>query len=119
MYVESSGNNNGANHVMVSRERIDIIHISNINFYYNRFSTSDSNLRGMGCFRIQLLLEDNTWSTINNINKNSQYSNGLTVWHLFDVDITHENYGVEIIYDQIPRPHADMSFSNIKITHSV
>ena len=88
-------------------------------FYYNRFSTYDPNLRGMGRFRILLLLEDNTWSTIYNMNKNSQYSNGSTVWHLFDVDITQENYGVKFIYDQIPRVHADMSFSNIIMTHSV
>ena len=54
MYIESSGNNHGANHVMVSLERIDIIHISNIKIFYNRFSTSDQNLRGMGRFRIQL-----------------------------------------------------------------
>ena len=59
MYVESSSDNHGANRVMVSWERTDIIHISTIKFYYNRFSTSDSNLRGMGRFRIQLLLEDN------------------------------------------------------------
>ena len=117
MFVESSGNNHGANHISVSRERSDIIHISNIKFYYNRFSTSDSNLRGMGRFRLQILLEDNTWSTIYNINR--QHSNGSTVWHLFDVDITQENYGVKFNYDQTPRAHADMSFSNIIITHSV
>ena len=119
MYVESSGNNHGANHVMVSWERTDNIHISNINFYYNRFSTSDQNLRGMGRFRIQILLEDDSWSTIYNINKNSQYSNGSTVWPLFDLDITQENYGVKYIYDQRPTAHSDMSFSNIILTPSV
>ena len=119
MYIESSGNNHGANHVMVSWERTDIIHISNMKFYYNRFSTYDQNLRGMGHFRIQLSLEDNTWSTIYNTNQKSQNSNGSTVWHLFDVDITQQNYGVKFIYDQIPRAHSDMSFSNIIITHSI
>ena len=53
MCVESSGRNYGSNHVMVSWERTDIIHISNIKFCYNRFSTIDQNLRGMGRFRIQ------------------------------------------------------------------
>ena len=119
MYVETSSNNHGANHVMVSWERSDIIHISNKKFFYNRFSTSDQSLRGMGRFRIQFLLEDKTWSTIYNMNKNSQYSNGSTVWHLFHVDITQENYGVKFIYDQIPRPHANISFSNIIKTYSV
>ena len=73
----------------------------------------------MGCFRIQLLLEDITWSIIYNITKISQYTSGSTVWLLFDVDITQKNYGVKFIYDQIPRAHADMSFSNIIITHFV
>ena len=118
VYVETSGNNHGANHVMVSWERTDIIHISYIKFYYNRFSTYDQNLGGMGRFRIQLLLEDNSWSTLYDIN-NSQYSNGSTVWHFFDLDITQGNYGVKFIYDQIPTPDADMCFSNIKLTHSV
>ena len=119
MNIESSGNNHGANHVMVSWERTDYIHISNMEFYYNRFSSYDQNLRGKDRFRIQFLLEDNTWSTIYNINQNSEYSNGSTVWHLFDVDITQENYGDKFIYNQIPRAHSHMFFSNIKITHSL
>ena len=64
MYVQSSENNLEANHISVSWERSDFILISNTKFYYNRFSTSDQNLRGMGRFKIQLLLEDKTWSTI-------------------------------------------------------
>ena len=104
---------------MVSWERTDNIQISNIKFHYIRFSTSDQNLRCLGRFRIQLLLEDNTWSTIYNRNKKSQYSNGSTVWHLFIVAITQGNYGVKFFYDQIPRAHADMFLSNIIITHSV
>ena len=60
MYIETSSSNHGHNRVFFSWERTDIIQITNITFYYNRFSTSDSNLRAMGRFRIQLLLEDNT-----------------------------------------------------------
>ena len=104
---------------MVSWERTDNIHISNKKFYYNRFSTYDKTLRGMGRLTIQLLLEDNSWSRIYNINKNSRYSNDSTVWHLIDLDITQENYGVKVIYNQMPIPHSDMSFSNIILTHSV
>ena len=37
----------------------------------------------------------------------------------FDLDITQENHGVECIYDQIPTPRIDMSFSNITLFHSV
>ena len=45
-------------------------------------------IKAMGRFRIQLLLEYNSWSTKYNMNKNSQYSNCSTVWHLYDLDIT-------------------------------
>ena len=63
MNINTSSNNHG-NNVFVSFERTDIIQISNITSCYDRFSilTNDS-LKSMGHFRIQLLLEDNTWST--------------------------------------------------------
>ena len=63
MFIETSSYNHG-NNAFVSWERTDIIQISNISFYYNRFSilTNDS-LKAMPRFRIELLLEDNTWST--------------------------------------------------------
>ena len=119
MYIETSSNNHGDN-VFVSFERTDIIQITNISFYYNRFSilTNDS-LKSMGRFRIQLLLEDNTWSTQYTIDKNTQYSNTSTEWKLLNLNFTIENYGSKLIYDQIDTPHADMCFSNITITHSV
>ena len=60
MYIERSGNNQGQN-FFVSSERTDIIHITNIKIYYNRFSILICNSsKSMGCFRIQLLLEDNS-----------------------------------------------------------
>ena len=105
--------------MFVSWERTDIIQITNITFYYYRFSTSDSNLRGIGRFRIQLLLEDNTWSDQYTIAKNTQYSDNSTDWILLNLDFTVENYGIKLIYDQIDTAHADMCFSNITITHSV
>ena len=63
LYIETSSINHG-NNVFVSFERTDIIQISNITFYYNRFSilTNDS-LKSMGRYRSQLLLQDNIWST--------------------------------------------------------
>ena len=119
MYIETSSNNHGSN-VFVSWERTDIIQISNITFYYNRFSilTNDSK-KSMGRFRIQLLLEDNTWSTQYTIAKNSQYNNTSTEWKLLNLDFTVENFGIRLVYDEIDTPHADMCFSNIIITHSV
>ena len=119
MYIETSSNNYGSDNVFVSWERTDIIQITNITFYYNRFSTSANNLRGMGRFRIQLLLEDNTWSTKYTIAKNTQYSACSIEWTLLKSDFTVENYGIKLIYDQIDTAHADMCFSNITITHSV
>ena len=119
MYIETSSNNHG-NIVFVSWERTDIIQISNITFYYNRFSilTNDSK-KSMGSFRVQLLLEDNTWSTRYNIPKNDRYSNSSTQWTLVNLNFTVENYGIRLVYDQIDTPHADMCFSNITITYSV
>ena len=73
----------------------------------------------MGRFRIQLLLEDNTWTTQYTIAKNTQYSDTSTEWTFLNLDFTVENYGIKLIYDQIDTPHADMSSSNITITHSV
>ena len=118
MYIETSSNNNG-NNVFVSFERTDIIQITNISFYYNRYSSSDQDLRAMGRFRIQLLLEDNTWSTQYTIAKNTHYSDNSTDWTLLNLDFTTQNYGIKLIYDQIDTAHADMCFSNITITHSV
>ena len=53
MYIETNSNNHGSN-VFVSWERTEIIHITNITFYYNRFSISaNDNLKSMGIFRSQ------------------------------------------------------------------
>ena len=118
MYIETSGGNYG-NNVFCSFERTDIIQITNITFYYNRFSISTNNsLQAMGRFRIQLLLEDNTWSTRYNIPKNDRYSNSSAQWTLVCLNFTIKNYGIKLIYDQIDKPHADMCFSNFTITHS-
>ena len=97
MYIETSSNNHGSN-VFVSLERTDIIQITNIAFYYNRFSilTSDS-LKSMGTFRVQLLLEDITWTTRYNITKHDRYSDTSTDWTLVNLNIIVENYGIKLI----------------------
>ena len=119
MYIGTSNNNNG-DKVFVTWERIDIIQITNISFYYNRVSTLiNDSLKSRCCFRIQLLLEDNTWSTRYNIPKNDGYSDTSTDWTLVSLNCTEENYGIKLIYEEIDTTHADMCFSNITITHSV
>ena len=119
MYIEISSNNNGDN-VYVSWEITDIIQITNKTFYYNRFSIlTDDFKKSMGRFRIQLLLEDNTWSTRFNIPKNGRFNNTSTVWTLVNLNFTIENCGIKLIYDQIDTAHADMCFSNNTITHSI
>ena len=119
MYIETSSINHG-NNVFVSWERTDIIQITNTTFYYNRFPIlTNEDKKSMGRFRIQLLLEDNTWSTQYTIAKNSQYNNTSTEWKLLNLDFTVENYGIRLVYDQIDTPHADICISNITITHSV
>ena len=118
MYIDTSSNNHGKN-VFVSFERTDIIPISIIPFYYNRFSSSDVNLTSTGRFRIQLLSEDNTWSTRYNLPLIDRYSNSSNDWTLVNLNFTVENYGIRLIYGQIDTTHADMFFSNITITRSV
>ena len=119
-YIESSGGNSGSDNIFVSWERTDIIQITNITFYHNRYSilTNESS-KNMGRFRIQLLLDDNIWTTQYTIEKNSQFSDTSTDWKLLNLDFTKENYGIKLIYDRIYTAHADMCFSNITITHSV
>ena len=73
----------------------------------------------MGRFRIQLLLEDNTWSTRYNIPINDRYNDSSTDWTVLNLFFTEENYGIKLIYDQIDTAHADMCFSNNTKTHSV
>ena len=73
----------------------------------------------MGRFSIQLLLEDNTWSTRYNIPENDRYSNTSTDWTLASLNFFCRKYGIKLIYDEIDTPHADMCFSNITETHSV
>ena len=120
MYIETSSNNSGSNNVFVSWERTDSIQITNITFYYNRFPTSDKNLRGMGRFRFQLLLEDSIWSNQYTIAKNTQYSDNSTDWILLNLVFTVENYGSKLVYHQIDTSsQADMCLSNITITHCV
>ena len=88
MYIETSSNNHGPN-VFVSWGRTDILLISNITFYYNRFSIlTNDNLKNMGRFRIQLLLDDSTWSTQYTIDKKTQYSDSESEWKLLNLDFT-------------------------------
>ena len=119
MYIGTSSNNNG-NNIFVSFQRSDLIQITNITFYYNRFSiiTNDS-IKSMGRFRIQLLVEDNTRSTQYTTAKNTQYSDNSTDCTILNLDFTVENYGIKLIYDKIDTAHAVMCFSSITITHSV
>ena len=118
MYIETSSNNHD-NNVFVSWERTDIIQITNITFYYKRYSIlTDDNIKNMGRFGIQLILKDNTWDTKYTISKNTQYTYS-TEWKLLNLDFTEENYGIKLILDQIDTVHSDMCFSNIMIRHFV
>ena len=118
-YIETSSKNHG-NNFFVSFERTDIIKISNITFYYNKFSIlPNDSFKSMSRLRIQLLLEDNTWSTQYTIAKNSQYSDTATNWTLINLDFTIKNYGNKIIFDEIYAAHADKCISNITKIHSV
>ena len=119
MNIEGSSNNHGDN-VCVRWERTDIIQINILTFYYNRFSIlTDDKLKNMGRFRIHLLLEDNIWSTQYTIHKNKQFTNPSTDWTLLILDFTVENYGNNLILDQIDTAPSVICFSNITITNFV
>ena len=119
MYIETSSGNHG-NNVFCSFERTDILQITNITFYYNRFSIlTNNNLKTKGRFRVQLLLADNTWSTRYNIPKNDRYSDTSTEWTLVSLNFTVENFGIKLNYDEIDTAHANMCFSTKTKTHTV
>ena len=120
MYIETSRNNSGNDIVFVSWDRTDVVQISNISFYYNRYSIlTDDSKKAMGRFRIRFLLENNTWTTQYTIAENTQYSNTSTEWTLLNLDFTVQKNGIKLIFDQIDTAHADMCFRNITIIHSV
>ena len=87
MCIETSSNIHGDN-VFCSWEQTDIFQISNITFYYNRFSILAYDFfKSMGRLRIQLLPQDNTWSTQKTIAKNTQYSDKSTDWTLLHLNL--------------------------------
>ena len=109
MYIETSSNNHGHGRVFVSWERTDIIQISNITFYYNIYSTStNDSFKSMGRFRIELLFEKKTWSTICNIPKKDRYSDSSTQWIKLSLYFTEENYGIKLIFNEVDSAHSDM-----------
>ena len=66
-----------------------------------------------------MLIEDNTWSTRNNIPKNDPYSGTSTDWTKISLNFTEETYRIRLIYTEIDTPLADMCFTKITIKHSV
>ena len=73
----------------------------------------------MGHFRIQNLLEDTTWSTRYNIQKNDRFSNSSSDWTLVGLNFTAEIYGIKLFNDQIDTAHANICFSIITKTHFI
>ena len=121
MYIETSGNNlnTSNNDVFVSFERTDIIHISNITFYHNRFSTSDPLKRGMGKLEIQLL-RNGSWQSEFNIEKDTNFSTSSAELTLLNMNIISQpNYGIKLVYSSIRKPHSDMCSSDINKTLSI
>ena len=121
MYVECSGNNyNSANDdAFVSFERTDIIHISNITLYYNRYSISDPLKRRMGKLENQLL-RNGSWQREFTIEKDTNFNALSTDWTLLNLNIISQpNYGIKLVCSGINSAHADMCFCDIIITHTI
>ena len=89
MFIETRSNNHEAM-VFCSFERTDIIQMTHISFYCNRYSAENDN-RTMERFRIQLLLTDNTLSTKYIFPKNDQYTK-QSEWILVNLNFIEENY---------------------------
>ena len=120
MYFEASSFNHGSDDVFVSSERTDIHQISIFTFYYNRYSISTNEFKKSMCmFRTQILLEDNTWSTQNNIPKIDRISNSSTQCKKLSLNFTVENSGIKLIYDQAVTPPVDICFSKIEMTLAI
>ena len=73
----------------------------------------------MGTFRIQLLLDKNTWSTRYDIPKTDRYTDTSNQWTKVNINFTEQTYGIKLIYHEIDTTHADVCFINIVTTHSV
>ena len=102
MHIETSGNNYGPN-VYVSFERRDILLrdillITNITFYYNRYSAGNS--KSLGRFRIELLLLNGQWHSKYIKAKNTDYSTTSTEWTLVNSDFIESNCSNNMVYDE-------------------
>ena len=64
------------------------------------FQSSIESSRRMGRFRIQLL-RNGVWEEFYTIEKNTNFSELSTDWTLLNLDITKDNYGIKLIYDQM------------------
>ena len=76
-------------------------------------------MKSRGRFGFQLILEDNTWSTLYNIPKKVRYSFSSTDWTLVSLNFNMETNGIKLRCDQVDTPHSQMCFSKTSITHSV
>ena len=74
MYIETSANNHNStnDNVFISFERTDIIHTSNITFYYNIFATSIADKKNTGKLEIQLL-RNGVWDTEYTVDKDTNF----------------------------------------------
>ena len=121
MYIETTSNNNNSSNdnVFVSFESTDNINISNITFYYNRYSISLASHRNMGKVEIQIL-RNGVWETEYTIEKDGDFSTLSTDWTLLNMNIISQpNYDIKLVYSGISTAHADMGFSDINISHSI
>ena len=68
------------------------LQITNISFFYNRFSTlTNESKKSMERIKIHLILEDNTWSAQRTVPKNNQNRFLSTEWNLIIANFTVEN----------------------------
>ena len=95
IYVETSSKKYG-NIVFVRFERTDLIQITIKSLYFIKFSSLiRGSLNSMDRFRLQLILEDNTWSTRYNIPITDRYSDSSKDWTLLILNFTLSKLGIK------------------------
>ena len=99
MYIKTSANNHKTTNdiLFISFERTDIIHISNITFFYNRFSMCMADRKNMGRFEIQII-GNSVWQTEYTMDKDTNYSTLSSDWILFNMNILSQpKYGIKLV----------------------
>ena len=116
MFIESSSPNFSIdNSTFCSMERNDLSNVKHIYFRYGRYSdSSDSHPKVMLRMDIDIINNDQTYTTITSIEENTTYSQ---TWHnqgwlTMNLPISDDNKGVRFNFTQISQANCDMDIQD-------